>query len=141
MPPWLSWVTLAVIALLAAGLSGALSRSGPRASTGMYFAELRLVRASVAADADPDRPPRVDPDDARPARWQVVARWLVPLLVFGVVTVAVSGLAAALVALAGWAVALAPGRRSVYDRLVGVTVVRAGWAERQRPHAGAVRRR
>ncbi|HEY5184884.1 MAG TPA: hypothetical protein VIM19_08295 [Actinomycetes bacterium] len=135
VPTWFGWATLVAIALLAVALSGALSRSGPRASTGLKYAELRLVRAGVAKDADPDLPPRVEEDAAQPARWQVAVRWLAPLVVFALVSALTDGLVGLVVALAGWAFAVVPGRRSLYDRLAGVTVVSAGWAEWRRPRS------
>lgn len=135
VPAWYSWATLGAVALLAVALSGALSRSGPRASTGMRYAELRLVRAAVAKGADADQPPDVEPERAEPARWQVAVRWLAPLVLFALVSTVASGLVALAVTLAGWALAVVPGRRSLYDRLAGVTVVSAGWAEWQRPRS------
>jgi hypothetical protein len=133
VPAWFSWATLGVVALLAVALSGALSRSGPLASTGMRYAELRLVRAAVARGADPDRPPDADRGPVEPARWQVAVRWLAPLVLFAVLSAAIPGLVAFGLTLAGWAPALLPGRRSLYDRLARATVVSAGWAEWQRP--------
>lgn len=135
VPAWYGWATIGAIALLAVALSGALSRSGPRASTGLRYAELRLVRAAVARGADADRPPAAEPGAVEPARWRVALRWLAPLALFALVSAPTNALVGLVVTLAGWALAVVPGRRSLYDRLAGVTVVSAGWAEWQRPRS------
>lgn len=122
LPSWLSWVMLGALATLALGLSGALSRSGPRTSHGLRFCELEVVLAS-AARSPAGGPPPADLPGVAPARWRVAARWLVPFGLFALGTYVVGGFWAAVVVLGAWAPALLGDRRSLYDVLAGVDVV------------------
>lgn len=117
VPLWYGLLVLAVALVALALMSGALDSEGRTA--GMRIMNLLPRRVS---DGD-------DPD-ATVARLRLVLRWwLVGLLAF-VGSWAVAGLGAPLAVLVGWLVVVAPGRRTLWDRATGVSVVEVSIEER-----------
>lgn len=142
VPTWVSWGIIAILAGLAALISGAFAKPGHRRSLGLVISELRLVRWPVDLEGafvdDLDDPgtvapmrhtaaeiPTWDPSRIEPSSGRVAARWLIPFVVFVLLTQPLTGLGAALVVLGGWLPALWGNRRSLYDMVTGVAVVDA----------------
>ena len=144
VPRWVGWVVVVILAVSCVVLSGALARPGSRRSFGLVFAELCLARVGEVAvvDADPlDPAEHWRPASVEPARWRVAARWLLPLTVFAVLVPLTSGLVAGLVTVGGWVPAVLGSRRSVYDRIAGVTVIDPVRSIRRAQDAAKAKRR
>jgi hypothetical protein len=125
VPSWVSWAIVAVLAAVAVLLSGAARAPGRRRSLGLAIAELRLATWPLVTTDPAHLPPGWTPEAVEAGQLRVAARWLLPLALFAVLSLRLSGMAAGLLVLAGWAPSLVGARRSLYDLVAGVVVVDA----------------
>lgn len=120
VPAWYGLTVLAVTLLALAMVSGALDREGRTA--GMRIMNLLPRRAGVEGTAD-----------MPVARWRLVLRWwLVGALAIGGSWL-VPGAGGPTAVLLGWLVVLVPGRRTVWDRVTGLSIVEVDIVEEPAP--------
>lgn len=116
VPLWFGLTVLTVALLALAAVSGALDNEGRTA--GMRIMNV-LPRPAGAHSAQ----------DVRVPRWRLVLRWWL----VGALAVAgswvVPGVGGPVAVLLGWLVVLAPGRRTLWDRATGLSVVEVGIVE------------
>jgi hypothetical protein len=120
IPTWYGALFVVVFLVAIAASSGALDAR--RRTPGMRILNLYAIKGATGSTAD-----------STPARWVMVLRW------WFVVTVIVAGatvgqLFGGLLALAlAWGVVLLPGRRTLWDRVTGVSIVELTFARGAAP--------